>query len=219
MQLPKTKILTLVFSIILLSCSEDKISSNFIVDSNHGLDLKNIEVGNKSTYVMYSSECGSNFQFTGDTLLVEITENIEGIFMTETFTDGSILEGSRSHKIEPHNDYLLVPNRGNSNLLFFYGNDTIFLEREPSVALHQEDCQLFTSSSQFVGDEIGQVERFTVGPIIIEDRKSISCVPMVFDLDAYIFYDDRLSAIHTIQRIDSSFVGDGFPTVGFVAID
>ncbi len=201
-------------AILLMSCSEDQPSSFIQVDSTSGIDLRDIRRGDQSKYVLYESRCSENFQFTGDTLVIEITEKNDSLFLHESYTPGSSRERSTEHAIFPRDGYVLIPQRFRSEFLFFYGNDTIFLDRQASVQLIQSGCQLLENSDPFIGNSIGSVEEFEFGHMRVNNKKSISCVPGSFTLDAYIFYGDHLNAIHIIR----DDIGQN-NILGFVAIE
>ena len=201
---------------LVMACSEDQPSSFIQVNSSSGIDLRDIQPGKKATYVLYESGCSDNFRFTGDTLVVEVIEKNDSLFIEESYTEGSERSRTTAHAIFPKDGYILLPQRFLSEFLFFYGNDTIFLDRPASVQLIQSGCQLLENSDPFIGNSIGSIDEFQFGNIRINHKKSISCVPGFFDIDAYIFYADHLNAVHIIRG------GPGMGEnniIGFMAIE
>lgn len=197
--------------IFLIACSDDNTSSFITVNSSAGINLQNLESGSKSKYVLYQSNCSEGFEFTGDTLVVEITSKNDSLFLNESYTEGSSRNRSVQHAVFPKDGYVLIPQRFSSEFLFFYGNDTIFLDKPATVQLVQNGCQLMENTSPFIGNSIGLVHEFQFGSMRVSDAKSISCVPGSFDLEAYIFYTDHLNAVHIVRATESVF--------GFMAID
>ncbi len=206
--------LIIFVSIAFIRCDDDLPSSFIQVNSNSGINLRNPQPGDQSKYLMYESSCSENFQFTGDTLLVEVVSKDDTLYLKESYTSGSSRERTTEHAIFPENGYVLVPQRFNSEFLFFYGNDTIFLDRPADVQLIQSGCQLLENSDPFIGESIGSIDEFQFGLYRVNDKKSISCVPGFFDIDAYIFYADHMNAIHIIRTgLEENNI------VGFVAIE
>lgn len=199
--------------LMIISCDEQDSTPRYLINQSSGIDLRNIEVGDQAKYVLYQSDCDANFQFTGDTLEVEVIERNDSLFFKESYSEGSSIEIEAEHLIIPKDGYVLVPQRWNSQLLFFYGNDTIFLDRPTNVQLVQNGCRLFLGENAFIGEEIGSVERFSFGDFSISDRRGISCVPGFMAMEAYIFYEDYLNLVHTIRS------GEQETIFGFMAID
>lgn len=143
--------------------------------------------------------------------MIEVVSRNDSLFLHEYYSSGSMLESDVEHVIIPLSEYVLIPHRFDSQMLFFYGNDTIFTSPLNRVPLRQNQCRLDINDQAFIGNEIGSVDQFRFRQIEINDVTAVSCVPGFFDLDAYIFYKTHLSAVHII-RSDQS-------VVGFVAID
>ena len=215
MRYASKRIVPLIFIVIVccLACEDDSSSRIIEVDPLAGLDLRNVVDGNTAKYALYQSSCDRGFHFTGDTLVVTVEESNDTVFLHEYYTPGSAFEASVRHLIIPKEGYLLIPQRGLSQFLFFYGNDTIFLDRKPEVELTQVGCKLFHDSKEFTGDFIGSLTKFHFGEIMITDKKGISCVPTVLDIDAYILYEDHLNMVHIIQQAEETSI------TGFMAIE
>lgn len=203
----------LVFSLfVLLSCDESNPLLIIDVGSSSGIDLKDLKKGDQASYVRYHSGCSNNFEWSGDTLVVSVIEKNDSLFLHEEYTAGSSRQGTVEHSVFPKDGYVLIPQRFNSEFLFFYGNDSIFLDRPTTTQLIQSGCQLLENSSPFVGESIGSVDEFQFGKMRVSNKKGISCEPGQFDLDAYIFYTDHLNAVHIVRH----GVGD---VIGFIAIE
>ena len=206
-------LLPLLLVPLLFAC-EDNAPEVVQISTSVGLNLRTVVGGNHATYVLYQSGCQGGFTYTGDTLMVSIIGRNDSTFIQETYTLGSLREGTVEHLINQKEDYVLIPERFNSEMLFFYGNDTIFLDRTPEVELRQIGCKLYHDNEEFVGDFIGSLDRFQFGDFSIENRKGVSCIPTIFDLDAYIIYGDHLNMVHVIQ--DN---GEAENIFGFLAIE
>ncbi len=96
-------------------------------------------------------------------------------------------------------------------MLYFYGNDSLFFNKPITADLQQSQCRLEINTEPFVGEEIGQLDRFEFGGILIEDKLGVSCIPMIFELDGFLVYDsESLYLSHTISEDRVN---------GFVAVD
>ena len=199
--------------IILSSCSDEATPPSIKIDAEAGINLRSLQVGDVSKYVLYESSCDNDFRFTGDTLVVSILEKNDTLLLKETYTPGSSREIATEHAIIPKEGYILIPQRFNSQFLFFYGNDTIFLDRPTNTELRQNGCRLFIDDEAFIGNEIGSVEEFKFGQMEIYNRRGVSCVPTIWTMEAYIFYEDHLNLVHTIQLAEEELI------IGFMAID
>ena len=154
-----------------------------------------------------------NFEYTNDTLIVEVVEQSGELFLKEYFTkhspmylDTFISNEPVFYPIEGIEDIVLIPERANSSLFFFYGNDTIRLNRQHDVDLVQNGCKLMIQSSPFIGDEIGNVQDFQFGNVEIKNKTVVSCVP-IFDMDAYLIHDNgQLFLSHTVTIVE--FMGN-----------
>ena len=195
---------TLLF--LVFSCSkQDKITPALLPDN--AVNLSNLQAGQKSFYQRYTTKCDSlesEFTFTRDTLVLEVAEGDGHWIFKEYYTEYSprYLNGDYittvEYKVIEDNDMLLLPQREESALFFFYANDTIQLRPDQRADLLQQDCQLLISDNPFKGNDIGHVDNFNIGPISQKDKTVVSCVPF-FDLDAYLFYDEyQLTMSHAI---------------------
>lgn len=108
------------------------------------------------------------------------------------------------------NDFLLIRERWNSQLLRFYGNDTIFLNKPPTTKLIQDGCRFLLNDAPFTGEQIGDVENFNFGSIRISDQKGVSCIPFFYRVDSYLLYKNTLTLSHIVNEMGE--------VSGFVAI-
>lgn len=185
------------------------------------VDFASPKVGQSTYYVRYTTDCNKidrAFQFTGDTMILSVAA-VDGITATleERFTPGSpfykdgLVEPTR-YDITTNEEYALLRNRWNSALFFFYGNDTLRLKVDHSATLKQDVCRLQIEDQNFIGNEIGRVASFEIGPLKQKNKTAVSCVPMVLEMDAYLIHDKNyLHMSHTI-------VLDGTVS-GWVALD
>ncbi|MEZ4776485.1 MAG: hypothetical protein R3D00_25135 [Bacteroidia bacterium] len=165
-------------------------------------------VGQKSLFLHYTTTCqqlNKDFVFTGDTLILEVIEKSGQIHLRESLTPTSpmYVSGAFQQPIEysltSAGDYALIPDRWNSALFYFYGNDTLRLNYPTDVTLVQNDCKLMLSGDPFIGDEVGFVKSFAFGDIRQTDKTVVSCIPVMLQLDAYLISDARhLYMSHTV---------------------
>lgn len=200
----------LFFSLMLLtlSCSKEDPINTKPIDTTV-VNFSNLQVGQKSFYQFYTTKCDSleqEFSYSGDTLVIEVIEREANLAIREYFTENSprYINGINTEAVEyivkPSKDDLILPQRENSNLFFFYGNDTLRLRPDQLVNLEQNDCKLHLSDNPFTGNDVGTVESFTIGDITQRNKIAASCVPF-FDLDAYLIYDEnQLSMSHVIYE-------------------
>ncbi|MEL6589561.1 MAG: hypothetical protein AAFQ68_05750 [Bacteroidota bacterium] len=171
------------------------------------VDFAKPEVGQSTYFVRYTTDCNKidrAFQYTGDTLVLSVVEAGSSITLEERFTPGSpffkdgLVEPLR-YDITTTGDYALLTDRWNSALFFFYGNDTLRLSADHSAVLEQDVCRLSIEDENFIGNEIGRLSKFEIGPLKQRNKTAVSCVPVILNLDAYLIYDkNHLHMSHTI---------------------
>lgn len=179
------------------------------------INLAAPKAGQKSMYLQYSTQCedlNGLFEFTGDTLMVEVLEENGQLLLKEELTEHStsILNGAQYepiiYPITCDGKKMLIPERQQSFLFFFYGNDTLRLETPLDVDLTQRDCKLFDQDDVFTGDDIGYLKSFVVGPVVQKDKIAVSCVPII-SIDAYLIYDEQqMHVSHVLYT--SNFMGN-----------
>lgn len=162
------------------------------------LNFNNPAVGQKAYYQRYQTSCSNlslGFQFTTDTLVVELKQDELGFYLEERFTEHSPLYVEESDpyqlRITFENDYALIPNRWGSALFYFYGNDTLRLQPDERETLVQNGCRIDLGNETFIGNEIGQISRFQIGPLVEENQTVVSCVPIILSLDGYLIYNEN----------------------------
>jgi hypothetical protein len=189
-------LLTSVFCaavIIFISCDKDEA---FIPGPNQ-IDLQAPQAGQENYYVMYNGLCGE-LEPTGDTLILRIKE-FDGtqLQLEERWTAGSPLyihnTESFIYPAQWSTSFLDIKpeHREGSKLFFFYGSDTLRLVQPPALTLYQNNCVVWNGQEGFTGDFIGAVPRFRVGSESYSQKKVVSCVPVILDIDAYLVYDNR----------------------------
>lgn len=208
----KTLFQILLIIPLILACSENEpIATVFPIAGENSVDLSHPIPGQKSVYVRYTTSCTNGDEkvtFTGDTIQLSVENDHSKLIFKETLSMHSPLLISSQipqnifYEYELHNGYSLIKERINSQLFFFYGNDTLFLNNKSKVQLLQTACQLtFGRGEAFVGEEIGHFDEFEVGQIFVSDKDAVSCIPSFFNMEAYLIYDrNHLSMSHTIQQ-------------------
>lgn len=171
------------------SCDKDPQ----VAPNPHQINFQAPVVGQENYYLRYSGLCGELIP-TGDTLILRISEfNGTDLTLEEIFTKGSPSYYQQAYvypakwsadMIEIHADF-----RQNSAIFFFYGSDFLKLTQSSSKPMTQNNCVVWDGQSDFTGDDIGTVEAFQVGAQGYYDKKIVSCVPTILDLDAYLLYD------------------------------
>lgn len=203
----KLFVLSLCFCMGLSAC-EDTIPSPVELS----LNFSNLEVGQKAAYQRYTSTCAGferDFKLTGDILIVEVIEEDGQLMLQETFTPESPMYQTNpsplTHPITSDGEKIIIPNRWGSQLFFFYGNDSLFLNPQHNAALKQDRCVMMQDGTPFIGNEIGKIDKFEIGSLEQKDKTAVSCVPgsMFGNLEAYLIYDEkRILMSHTMQDGD-----------------
>jgi len=203
-----------------MACADEKDASTTPPPETpkNTIKLNDLKEGQINRYLRYSADCSDpegSFAFTGDTLIVEMRQTTEGLTFYEEFTTGSSemggLEPSQTRVIS-EDGFILIPERQLSYLFFFYGNDTIFLEKPEDLNLNQGECFIeYANGDPFIGEEIGFLPDFRYGAIRHQNNRIVSCVPPILDLDAYLIYDEsQLKMSHTVRDNFTEFIIDGY---------
>ena len=183
--------LSLILSLIFLSsCDKDPI---IFVPGENQINFQSPGFGQENYYVRYSGTCG-NLDPTGDTLILRI-KSFDGINMLleETFT-----EASPAYHPLPfvypavwNNDLLEIEAdvRASSSLFYFFGSDSLKLTMAHTSSLHQDNCLVWNDNEEFIGDYIGRIPEFRIDDHAYNDKKVVSCVPEILNLDGYLLYD------------------------------
>ncbi len=187
-------------ALLLVSCnSDDDQTPSPDVDANpkNEIRLNNLKVGQSNRFLGFRTTCFPTgaFEYTGDTLVAEIIESEGGLSIRESFTPGSTNNGGTlpvSYPVVPKEGFLLLPQREFSQLFFFFGNDTLPVEKAQTITLQQGDCYVeYQSGEPFIGEEVGYISPFEYGDLQLFDKRVVSCVPPFMDLDAYLVFDSR----------------------------
>lgn len=199
--------LTLFLSLLLViwAC-EDTIPDG--VTNDNPISFSSPLEGQKAYFQRYTSHCDNlnlDFEFTGDTLEVALIRDKDEYYLRESFTAGSPLyqQGNTTpmaHKIVFKDDFVLIPERVNSTLFFFYGNDTVHINPVQKEVMTQSACRIDFQGQTFIGNEIGSLSSFQIGPLVENNKTVVSCVPNWIQLDAYLIYDEnKLLMSHTVS--------------------
>ncbi len=205
-------VLTLIF--FMDSCKKEQIEFNSLRGIHNHINFTSLQVGQKSRYIRYEFDCvngPSSFQWTGDTLQLEVTEREGHLYFNESVTassplyKGGFFVDTVSYLIEQETGYLVIPQRDLSALFFFYGADRLNLRYQlyERPLLQQKECMLMLAGVPFAGDELASIHRFDLGDIHLNDKTVVSCVPTVWNLEAYLFYDqNQLFLTHSMHEIE-----------------
>lgn len=212
----------LCFTLLLLACEKTAMDPPHFKENV--VQLSNLKAGQLSQFLRYTTNCNemdANFEWSSDTLNLRVIEKDEQLYFEESLTPHSpmYLSGTFaapiSYPIASKNGKLFIPERENSALFFFYGNDHLQLEKSPSFFLNplkQENCRMMLKGEVFVGDEIGIIDDFTVGPVNIKNKIAVSCVPVFVGVEAYLGYDPHQLYMSHVIRVDE-FNGTRFEYV------
>ncbi|WP_020571415.1 hypothetical protein [Neolewinella persica] len=163
-------------------------------------------VGQFNTFEVFSYECGqasTNEVWELDLTITASDEN--AIEFTESYENGEdfVFEAQRK------GDFLIInaEDRQRTRLFFFYGSDTLRLQAAPVAELSYSDCVFYENGEKFTGDFVASMPTFTIEGRSFLNQKVVSCVPVVLDLDGYLFYDQHgLTA--SITTSTSGFGGE-----------
>lgn len=216
----KKNLALLLIPFFFIACDSDDKDSNPTPNPapKNTIELNDLQAGQVNRYLRYTANCSDpdgNFAYSGDTLVVEIRQTIEGLAFYEAFTPGSAEMGEfepAESRVISEDGYILIPERQMSYLFFFYGNDTIFLTKPEDLNLNQGTCFIeYENGEPFIGEEIGFLPTFDYQNIRYQNNRIVSCVPPFMDLDAYLIYDaGQLKMSHTLRDIGASFSIDGY---------
>ncbi len=176
--------------------------------STNTLNLSDLQVGQKSIYRHYRATCDdleNTFEYTGDSIVVEVIAIDNQLHFDEYFTAGSVNQDTthRQVPVTSKDQLLLLPERNQSALFFFYGSDTIHLAPAIREDLEQASCRVIQSGSPFIGNDIGHIPSFELEDIKHYDKTIVSCVPMILNMEAYLLYDqEQLHLTYTLQGFE-----------------
>lgn len=207
---------SIIVLLLAISCTKDQ---PIVVIPTPSLDFGNMKIGDEMSFLRFESSCDDfqgDFKYTGDTLkwIVTALDGNSGI-LTERFSKNSPLAPDFPDvemTIEPNAEFLIMPDRWSSNLFFFYGNDTLWVNPTASVELIQDNCQLKVGGDGFRGDAIATINQIKLPDHEFDNMTVVSCVPGSVR-DAYIIYKDgKIKVIYNVDWFS------GVPS-GWVAMD
>ena len=196
---------------IIVSCDNDDDNSFDPTPQPTQLNLKALEVGQLAKYVRLTGNCGwaEGYEYTNDTLLLEVKRIDEQLTFEESFTKGSPLYESNqtpiTYPVYKGLDMIMIPERSASTLFFFYGNDTIKTAPVHEVELAMSECDQVIDGVPFTGDQIGLLKDFEIHDVNLNDQTVVSCVPMIIDLKAFLMY--RNGQLNMSYTLNSGFPG------------
>lgn len=203
---------------LLSSCTKEATT----LDLGSEINLSNLQEGQTSRYVGYTSQCADMdalFEYTGDTLIVRVLKENDDFYFEESYSphsktiqNGRVIEPIRYPVIE-EGGKLVLSERTRSRLFNFYGSDDLHLSVKSKLpTLFQNGCRLELRGNPFVGDDITKLNSFKIGPLQVYQKIAVSCVPMI-DIDGYLIYDSRqLLMSHRI--VEASFNGSTSDGIG-----
>jgi hypothetical protein len=186
-----------LFSLLLAFTACEKSATAIPVDPEPIINPDRInfqapEVGQFNAFEAISYECGTaisdenrwelKLTITGvSPETIEFTESYENSANTEVIT-ALRQEGVIAISAE---------DRQRSRLFFFYGSDSLRLEAPTVADLTYNDCVFFDNGEKFTGDYVAGIPSFELDGKTFKDQKVVSCVPVILDLDGYLFYDQH----------------------------
>jgi hypothetical protein len=194
----KTFIALCAISLIFASCeSDDDQAPPSDLNPKNELRLNDLKVGQSNRFLAFKDFCFPTdfFEYTGDTLLVEVVSMGSGIGIRESFTPGSTNHSESqpvTYAVVKRDGYLLLPERQTSQLFYFFGNDTLPVAKSHSVSLQQGECYIeYQNNEPFIGEEVGLISPFELGDRQYFDKRVVSCVPPFMNMDGYLVYDSK----------------------------
>ena len=190
-RLSKYSLLLFAVLLVFTACEKENITTPGDSDPVLNPDRVNFQnpiVGQFNTFEVFSYECGQANQNEVWELNLTITAAGENtIEFTESNENGTdvVFEAQRQ------GDYLIISaeDRQATRLFFFYGSDSLRLKESPVMELTYEDCVFFNGNEKFTGDVVATMPVFNLEGKTFNNQKVVSCVPVILDLDGYLFYD------------------------------
>ena len=206
-----SKYFLLLFTVLLVftACEKESITTPDDRDpvlNPDRVNFQNPKVGQFNTFEVFSYECGQANQNEVWELNLTITAADENtIEFTESNENGTdvVFEAQRK------GDYLVISpeDRQATRLLFFYGSDSLRLKESPVMELNYRDCVFFNGNEKFTGDVVATMPVFSLEGKTFNNQKVVSCVPVILDLDGYLFYD-QYGLTASITTSTSGFGGE-----------
>lgn len=188
----KNFIYILAVSVITLAACEKEINDQL---KEGALNLSELEKGQISKYVGFQSKCGEadKFEYTGDTLIMEVKEVNGDLFLAEylsPFSKNKSYDIISLTAVRQLNNGIELTNRINSKFFNFYGSDTLKLDDAMAVSMKQKNCIVEFDNETFRGDQMGKISSFNIGDIQVKNKIIVSCVPII-EVDGYLLYDQN----------------------------
>jgi len=218
-QIKKQILDVLVGGVLYFSCSQE--NNTLVEDGISRINFSDLKVGQQSEYVKYLPECndpmsidnvlaqlsdlgGETMSITPDTLILKIESKTDNTFTFSEEVISASLEANSNKKVYydviKESDYVLIPQRSESELFWFYANDTIRLKPKEKINLVQKECFIEHNDAIFRGNAIGNIEQFDLDSYSIENKNVVSCVPELDPkINAYLIYD--VNELHVSHQI------------------
>ena len=170
----KCLFISLLIGGILFSSCSDYSNSYSLSPQRKRVDLLNPIQGQISRYEMFRA-CGSAFERTGDTLILEVVERDGIAYFEERFSDASPIKSLdwartiKSYPVHLENNRLYFPGRDDSFLFWFYDSDFLDLRPSQHVSLELDECYFDFPSHFYEKRKTGFVGQFQLGPDLILD--------------------------------------------------
>ncbi len=202
--------------LLITSCDPEPITpqpSPQPVDPDR-VSFQNPVVGQFNTFDVLSFECGQAVPAPSSDLTLSITavtdDEIEFSEQSSGLTDPYVYTAERV----PGNLLISAEERAGSRLFYFYGSDSIRLDAQPVAELNYQDCVFFNGNEKFTGDYVASIPSFELEGRTLSNLKSVSCVPIILDLDGYLLYDsNNLHASITTSGSEFGGVESWFTTI------
>lgn len=186
----KNFIYILAVSVFTMTACEKEINEQL---KEGAVNLSKLEKGQVSKFVGFQSICGESnkFEYTGDTLIMEVKEINDDLFLSEYLSPFS---KNKAHDIislsavRQMDNGIELTNRINSKFFNFYGSDTLKLDDAMAVSMKQKNCIVEVDNETFRGDQMGKISSFTIGDIQVKNKIIVSCIPFI-EVDGYLLYD------------------------------
>ena len=190
--------------LLLTGCKQD----DTIEPTPAQVNFSNLIVGQKSFYRAYSvSDCANvnNFEWTGDTLVLEVLGTSSGVVLQDVLTEYSPSFNEETDPVQYPVSHImegvLLPERLQSALFYFYASDTLRINPTHDVTLQQDECFLMNNDNVFIGNDIGYLPSFEIGEVRQQEKTAVSCEPWL-ELDGYLIYDKYLHVSHVASFND-----------------
>lgn len=178
--------------LLLTACTDTEDPITPIIEFDEAINFQRPVVGQKNFYDSYTLRCGGEEVSPPSVLTLAVTAVTDDMIeLTETTADSNTAPVILHAERVPGNLIISAEERVNSRLLFFYGSDSIRLNAPPVANLEYRDCVFYDGEQVFTGDYVAAIDNFTFGTRTLTNLKTVSCVPVVLDLDAYLLYNEN----------------------------